>query len=45
MDANCPACGHLWEKHGPDGCKARIYPAWSLTGEPCPCEHGRPAGA
>jgi len=41
---NCEACGHLWSKHGPDGCTAKVYPAHSLEGEPCPCEHTRPRG-
>lgn len=41
---NCAACGHLWSKHGPDGCTAKVYPAHSLEGEPCPCEQTRPRG-
>jgi hypothetical protein len=36
---NCEACWHLWSKHGPDGCTGKVFPAHSLTGEPCPCEH------
>ena len=42
MAGNCEACWHLWSKHGPDGCLAKAYPAHSLTGEPCPCEHPNP---
>jgi hypothetical protein len=33
---------HLWSLHGTDGCTARIYPASSLEGEPCPCEYSGP---
>jgi hypothetical protein len=33
----CEACWHLWIKHGEDGCHCKIYPSWSLDGEPCPC--------
>jgi hypothetical protein len=36
---NCEACWHLMSLHGPGGCSAKVYPAHSLTGEPCPCEH------
>lgn len=36
---NCEACWHLWFLHGERGCGAQVYPAHSLTGEPCPCEH------
>ena len=37
--ANCEdGCWHLMSLHGPDGCTAKVYPAHSLTGEPCPCE-------
>lgn len=35
---NCEACWHLRSLHGPGGCTAKVYPAHSLTGEPCPCE-------
>jgi hypothetical protein len=38
---NCPACGHLWTLHGADGCHGKVYPAHSLAGEWCPCEHDR----
>jgi hypothetical protein len=41
-ELNCPACQHLWKQHGPGGCQAHVYPYWSLTGEPCPCEHEVP---
>lgn len=40
---NCPACLHLWTLHDADGCDAKVYPAHSLNGEPCPCEHTPPA--
>jgi len=51
--SNCYDCWHLWSKHGPDGCTAKIFPKsqWpggprrsshSLTGEPCPCGHTGP---
>jgi hypothetical protein len=40
---SCPVCGHLWTLHGPDGCGAKVYPAHSLDGEPCPCEDAAPA--
>lgn len=38
----CPAlgCSHLWSLHGPAGCTGKVFPAHSLTGEPCRCEHG-----
>lgn len=38
----CPAlaCSHLWSLHGPDGCTGKVFPAHSLTGEPCPCKRG-----
>jgi hypothetical protein len=36
---NCEACWHLWSVHGPDGCTGKVYPSYSLTGEPCTCEH------
>jgi hypothetical protein len=39
---NCPACFHLWRLHGADGCGGKIYPAHSLDGLPCPCEHAAP---
>lgn len=35
----CQACWHQWSLHGPGGCTAKVYPAHSLTGEPCPCKH------
>jgi len=35
----CEACSHLRSLHGPGGCTAKVFPAHSLTGEPCPCEH------
>lgn len=37
----CPAlgCSHLWSLHGPAGCAGKVFPAHSLSGEPCPCEH------
>lgn len=46
-NGNCPAlfCSHLWTLHGPDGCTGKVFPAHSLTGEPCPCkrtEDGEP---
>lgn len=36
--ANCPACWHLWELHHAGVCAAKVYPAGSLAGEPCPCK-------
>jgi len=39
---NCPACWHLWTLHGADGCGGKVYPAHSLDGLPCPCEHTAP---
>lgn len=45
MTGNCGACWHLWSKHGPGGCLALVYPAHSLNGEPCPCEHTGPEPA
>jgi len=47
----CPACWHMWSLHAAGGCTAKVYPAHSLTGKPCPCEHaageerGEEAGA
>ena len=41
---NCPACWHLWTLHGADGCGAKAYPAHSLSGTLCPCEHTAPGG-
>ncbi len=47
----CPACWHMWSLHTAGGCTAKVYPAHSLTGKPCPCEHaageerGEEAGA
>lgn len=43
LAGNCPACWHLWRLHGPRGCSAKVYPAHSLTGEPCPCEQSAPS--
>ena len=36
----CPACSHLLSLHGPAGCTGKVFPAHSLTGEPCRCESG-----
>lgn len=41
---NCPACWHLWTLHESGVCCGKVYPAHSLTGEPCPCERERRAG-
>ncbi len=37
----CPAlaCSHLWSLHGPGGCTGKVFPAHSLAGQRCPCEH------
>ncbi len=40
----CQACWHMWRLHGPGGCTGKVFPAHSLTGEPCPCEHEGPPG-
>lgn len=43
-ELSCTGCWHLWKHHAEDGCRGKIYPAHSLTGEPCPCERTAPDG-
>jgi hypothetical protein len=42
---DCVACWHLWTLHSDDGCTAKVFPAGSIDGVRCPCEHaGTEAG-
>jgi hypothetical protein len=36
----CAGCHHRLALHDQaDGCAGKVYPSWSLDGEPCPCDN------